>query len=404
MPQQNTPEPIEAASRAVKTLSVLLVVPWDQEGGGVASVVGYVARHLSAHGHRVLFLHPGPTEFLRYRRTKWGFEGALLNLRSPFLPEHPIRSIVAFVVTFPFTLFEVVRMLRKHHIDVVNIHFAGPAFVCFAFCRWLLPIKLVISVHGTDVAPFSEGEDRSSPALRTLLKAADLIVGPSWAFLRKCNELLTSLSARQIVIHNGIDLRELDPPAAAPESRGEERDFILSVASHDEWKGLDILIRAMALLKEQGQTRRLVLAGDGPLRSKLEELTAALGLGKQIEFIGFQSRSSVARLLNDCTLFVLPSRYESFGIAIVEALACGKPVVATAVDGIPEIIEHDRNGILVEPGDAPALAAAIQRVLGDAELRERLGRSGRLRVEDRFQWQLMGERYTHAYAELVERA
>jgi glycosyltransferase involved in cell wall biosynthesis len=186
--------------------------------------------------------------------------------------------------------------------------------------------------------------------------------------------------------------------------RGESEDpYILSVATHDEWKGLDVLIRSMALLREEDETVRLVLAGDGPQRAELEELTAALGLREQVQFIGNQSRPSVARLLNECTLFVLPSRYESFGIAIVEALACGKPVVATAVDGIPEIIEDGTNGILVEPDDAVVLASAIRRVLRDADLRERLGQAGRIRVKDWFLWQHMGENYTHAFQELLER-
>jgi glycosyltransferase involved in cell wall biosynthesis len=264
----NTPsETIQTRSNAVRRLSVLLVVPWDQESGGVASVVGYVARHLNAHGHRVLFLHPGRPERIRYRTTKWGFEGVELNLRSPFLEEHPLRSVVAFLVTFPFTLFQLIRLLRKHDIDIVNIHYAGPAFFYFAVCRWLLPIKLVISIHGTDVLPFKPLlVDRSLGPMRILLRAADLIVGPSWAFLRRCNELLTSLSARQIMIHNGIDLRELESPAFAESGEGEGQ-FILSVATHEEWKGLDVLIRAVALLREEGQTVRLVLAGDGSVRS-----------------------------------------------------------------------------------------------------------------------------------------
>src|SRR5437899_3416616 len=139
MVHESRHDAIRARPDAVTRLSVLLVVPWDQDGGGVASVVGYVARHLDAQGHRVLFLHPGRSELLRYRKTKWGFEGVELNLRNPVVREHPLRSVFAFLVTFPFTLFQLIRLLRKHEIRVVNIHFAGPAFVYFAFCRWLLP-------------------------------------------------------------------------------------------------------------------------------------------------------------------------------------------------------------------------------------------------------------------------
>lgn len=396
-------ETIQAGSSAVTRLSVLLVVPWDQEIGGVASVVGYVARHLAAHGHQVLFLHPGPSETLRYKKTKWGFEGVELNLRTPVIQQNRLRSVIAFLVTFPFTLFQLIRLVRKHKIQVVNIHFAGPASVYFAFCRWLLPIKLVISIHGTDVLPFKNAERQSSsPFLRLVLRAADLIIGPSWGFLRRCDAVLASVSARRMAIHNGIDLAELESTVST-QSGSTRSQFILSIASHDEWKGLDVLISAMALLRDQGRAVRLVLAGDGPLRPELEGLAAALGLDQQVEFIGYQSRPAVARLLSECTLFVLPSRYETFGIVVVEALACGKPVVATAVDGIPEIIEDGTNGILVEPDDARALAAAMLRLLADAGLRERLGEAGRLRVKESFRWQRMGESYAHAYEGLLER-
>jgi glycosyltransferase involved in cell wall biosynthesis len=398
-----TPSEIAQARPAdSRRLSVLLVVPWDQEAGGVASVVGYLARYLETHGHRVLFFHPGDSEFLRYRKTKWGFHGVELNLRTPLVPGHRLRSVCAFLVTLPFTLFQLVRLLRVHDIRIVNIHYPGPSFVYFAFCRWLLPIRLVISIHGTDILPWEPTGKWPSTALGLLLRAADLLTSPSWGFLQKCRAVLAPYRARRIAIHNGVDLAELESLASAQGGRTQGA-FILSVASHDEWKGLDVLLRAVALLREDGATVRLVLAGDGPLRSELERLAAALGLHRQVQFIGHQPRPAVARLLNQCTLFVLPSRSESLGIAVVEALACGKPVVATAVDGIPDIIEDGTNGILVEPEDARALAVAIRRLLGDAALRERLGRAGRLRVKDAFQWQRMGERYVRAYEELLER-
>src|SRR5688500_9744165 len=140
-------EVIEARPSAAKKLNVLLVVPWDQESGGVASVVGYLARYLETQGHRVLFLHPGASERVRYKKTNWGFQGVELNLRTPLVAGHRLRSVCAFLVTFLFTLIQLLRLLRAHNIGVVNIHYPGESFVYFAFCRWLLPIRLVVSIH-----------------------------------------------------------------------------------------------------------------------------------------------------------------------------------------------------------------------------------------------------------------
>jgi glycosyltransferase involved in cell wall biosynthesis len=365
------------------------------------SVVGHLARHLEAQGHRVLFLHPGVSEFVRYKRTRLGFQGVELNLRTLLVPGHRLRSVCAFLVTLPFTLFQLLRLLKAHDIQVVNLHYPLESFVYFAFCRWMRPIRVVVSIHGTDILLWKATSPWPSRTLGLVFRAADLIVSPSGAFLRECAKALAPFAARRTVIHNGVDLAELDS-RKSPDAAEPQGPFILSIASQDEWKGLDVLIRAIALLHDQGETTRLALAGDGPMRAELERLTAALGLNHHVRFLGYQPRSSVARLLNQCSLFVLPSRSEPFGIAVIEALACGKPVVATAVGGIPEIIEQGTNGILVQPDDAPALAAAIRRVLGDANLQQRLGRAGRQRVIDAFRVQHTGERYARAYEELLE--
>ena len=155
------------------------------------------------------------------------------------------------------------------------------------------------------------------------------------------------------------------------------------------------------MLHDAGEMTRVIVAGDGPMKSDLQRLIEQLGVQEQVSLIGQQSRSSVTQLLNDCTLFVLPSRFESFGIAIVEAMACGKAVVGTTVDGILEIVDDWRNGILVEPGDVPALAAAIRLLLCDPTLRHRLGQAARARVKDHFQRRRMGESYAHAFQEVL---
>src|SRR5213078_1538598 len=142
------------------------------------------------------------------KKTKLKFDGLEIKLRAPYVREHPIRSVVAFILAFPLTLLQLVYILRKHQIRIVNIHYPGPGFVYFAFCRWLLPIKLVISIHGGDVLPWP-ARGPLSPTLRLVFREADLVVAPSRWFLQRCNGLLPPSSARRIVVHNGIDLAEL---------------------------------------------------------------------------------------------------------------------------------------------------------------------------------------------------
>jgi glycosyltransferase involved in cell wall biosynthesis len=300
-------------------MNILLVVPWDQESGGVAAVVGHLARYLEAEGQRVLFLFPGPNQFVRQKKTKWGFPGMEVRLRTPFNPDHPLRSVVSFIVMFPFTLWQLVRLLRANDIRVVNIHYPGEHFIYFAVCRRLLPIRLVVSIHGCDVIAWEAPSTATSRSLAFIFRAADLIVAPSWRFLRRCDEIFAPFSARRLAIHNGTDLAELETREATADRI--QVPFILSACSLDRYKGLDVLIRAIAILRDAGDTTRLIVAGEGPVREELEKLIADLALQQQVQLIGQQSRASVVKLLHQSTCFVLPSRFENFPIAVLEAMA-----------------------------------------------------------------------------------
>jgi glycosyltransferase involved in cell wall biosynthesis len=126
-----------------------------------------------------------------------------------------------------------------------------------------------------------------------------------------------------------------------------------------------------------------------------------LGITDQTRFLGTRGAAEIVRLLHRCETLVLPSRMEPFGIALIEAMACRAPVVATAVGGIPEIIEPEVSGILVEPENPPALTEGLRRMLTDRELRTRLADNGYARVMQRFCFTHTGETYEAAFASLL---
>jgi glycosyltransferase involved in cell wall biosynthesis len=173
---------------------------------------------------------------------------------------------------------------------------------------------------------------------------------------------------------------------------------------HNEKKGIDVLLRAFAQIRDREPQVRLVLAGDGPLRSRLEDLARSLGIGDRVEFLGRQERAQVADLLHGCRVFVLPSRSEPFGIVILEAMACAKPVVATSAGGIPEIIESGKNGILVEPENPKALAEAVMTALKDETLRLEIASNGYLTVQERFCSENTGAAYEAVFAQVSNSA
>jgi glycosyltransferase involved in cell wall biosynthesis len=140
----------------------------------------------------------------------------------------------------------------------------------------------------------------------------------------------------------------------------------------------------------------LLLAGDGPERDALGRLAHALGLAGRVHFLGATGRATTARLFAGCSFFVLPSRMEPLGIVNLEAMASGKAVLAARVGGVPEIVEDGKTGLLVESGDAEALACGILRLAADVPLRARLGAEGR-KAAERFNWPSIAAAYARVY-------
>jgi glycosyltransferase involved in cell wall biosynthesis len=274
-----------------------------------------------------------------------------------------------------------VWFLRSHRIHVVNLHYVVDNFVYFAICRHLLPIRLVTSVHGRDAFYRDQPMEKYSRAFKFVVSASDLIILPSDAYRRKFLQAFPDVRDRAIFIHNGIDPGRFGPSTDV--NHGFNR-YILCVAELQEYKAVDILLRAAKPLLTNEDSLTLVLAGDGPLRRDLESLASSLGIRHRTMFLGTQGASEIATLLHGCEMLVLPSRMEPFGIVLIEAMASKAPVVATNVGGIPEIVEHEVSGLLVEPENPEALSAAIRRVLTDVNLKKELVENGYARVMEQF--------------------
>jgi glycogen(starch) synthase len=210
-------------------------------------------------------------------------------------------------------------------------------------------------------------------------------------------------AGRVRVMRRGVDRRAFadlgpNPPDPFPELAGRPRVVFLGrlVAS----KGVGTLIEAVARLRTPGV--QVVLVGDGPARGEVEAAVRRLGLDDRVHVTGFVPHHRTPAVLAAADLLVLPSVYEELGTVLVEALQVGLPAVASRVGGIPEVVADGRNGLLVPPGDAPALAAAIDAVLGDPALAARLAAGARERAPEH-DWERVADEVRALYEEVAPR-
>jgi len=273
--------------------------------------------------------------------------------------------------------------MRRLGVGHVHAHFANHPAAAALVVHRLTGIPFSFTAHGSDLHVDQTG-------LAWKLAQASFAVTVSEynrAFVRE--RLGEAAAARVQVIHCGVD-PELHARVAEPPPGDLE---ILCVAALREVKGHRFLLEACAALRARGVGLRCHLVGGGPLEAELRARVKALGLDALVRFHGPQPRAEVLAHMRAAHVLVLASvldrqgRREGIPVTLMEAMSCALPVVASRISGIPELVEDGRSGLLVPPGDAQALAAALERLAGDPELRGRLGRGGRARVERDFDLQ-----------------
>ncbi len=379
-------------------MKLLIAAPDESEIGGVASVVRNLSEYLQSRGHDVYFLYPARTVFLKNKVTKANFPAFELRMQAPFGERNAIVSLCAFLLLFPITFCQVLYLVKKHRFQFINIHYLSECFFYLALCRRILSIKTVISVHGSDIFPDGRPQPRCPLLSRFLLSSSDIVVAPSKKFRQDFLRIFPQLERKTIFIHNGINASDLTIYKTRPARRGP---YILTVSTCKAQKAIDVLLRAFKRPYDLDRSLKLLIVGDGPLHDDLANLTVSLGIQDRTEFLGWKEREEVAQLLHGCEVFVLPSRFETFGIVILEAWACNKPVVATTAGGIPEIVENGKNGILVEADNPNALGDALINVLEDRALRLAIAANGYATLYQRFLREHTGSAYETVFADLL---
>jgi glycosyltransferase involved in cell wall biosynthesis len=382
-------------------------------GDVTAPFVESIARGVAERGHAVDVLlpyHPDlrrdgaePVRFFPYRyapREDWNLWGYAQSLHADVRVRAGVYLLAPLVIGA--LRAAVSTRLCEVRYDVVHAHWVVPNAALVVDIVRAHRAPLVVSLHGSDVFL----AERLAPAralARRALREAGAVTACS-DDLRERSLGLGALPERTRTVPYGVDTAAFSPERAfaGPGPRfgaPEGATLVLAMGRLVEKKGFATLVEAAARVPGV----HVVIIGDGDLRGDLER--RARDLASPVTFAGALERGEAARALAAADVMAVPSVVDRAGNvdglpnAMLEGLASGRAVVASRVAGIPDVVEDGVNGLLVPPGDAPALAAALRRLAAEPETRARLGREARRRAEDRMSWRAAARAFEESYAQ-----
>ena len=270
----------------------------------------------------------------------------------------------------PITILKLARLIRDRHANVVHTHLST-ASLLGAFAARLAGVPAVAHVHGLNSA--------------ACFKYSTAVIAVSQAAKdHLCAQGLREDRVR--VVHNGVDLAKFSPipPDQARRELGiDARAELIGVFGRlSKEKGQAVALQAMAPLSKIRPNARMLIVGDGKDRAELVSLANSLGISERVRFEPFNP--DIRPMISACDIVLVPSLKEGFGLVAVNAMALHRPVIATNVGGLPEIIKDGETGVLVPPGEPEPISRVLSELLADPERMEIMGRLGRKRAEDRF--------------------
>jgi N-acetyl-alpha-D-glucosaminyl L-malate synthase BshA len=301
---------------------------------------------------------------------------------------------------------KVVEVCRHEPLDLIHVHYAVPHAVCAYLVKKMLGggsvPRSVTTLHGTDITLV--GIDSSfHEVTRFGIEESDGVTAVSAQLAKETRDLFR-VEAQVRVIPNFVDTSTFSPENRSPVQRlqyCEPDEYLVGhVSNFREVKRIPDVIRTFHLLQKK-LPARLLMMGEGPEVEPARSLAAELGIEERVRFLG--AVRDVAGPLAQLDLFLLPSHYESFGLAALEAMSCGVPVIATRVGGIPEVVEDGRSGFLCDVGDFRCMARRGVELLQDEGWHRRMADSARRRAVEEFPRERVADVYEAYYREVLSR-
>ncbi|MCP4608621.1 MAG: glycosyltransferase family 4 protein [Planctomycetes bacterium] len=339
-----------------------------------------IAAHLAKRGHEVHVL------------TTLDMGTSRENMEQGFYV-HRIKRHRVPVIRYGLFVLGILRVLKEINPDIIHcqqLKMGIPGLLANRIFRK----PFIVWGQGSDIYLASR---LVKPILRRVLVNANAVI----ALTEDMKGEMQKICAREVlVVPNGIDLENFQDLSRERMRtkltiEGRER-IIVFVGNLRPVKGVEYLIRAMAIVNAKEQHIKLLLVGDGEERRDLENLVKQMDIGEVVTFVGKVPNEEVSKYLIASDVFVLPSLSESFGIVNLEAMACGLPIVASGVGGLPDIIKSGENGFLVEPRNPEQIAEKILLLLGDDVLRKKISKVNREHSKS-YSWETVVQKLENIY-------
>jgi|GEM_PF-1131165 len=373
--------------------------------GGVEVNTHELAKGLLGKGHEVVVL---TSNF-----GLWGLphhekiDGVEI-FRLPFhLFKGSVKSLLAFFICFPIALIGTCALIRKFYPDVINIHYTGLIALYILLADFFNHKPLVVTLHGNEIINVPDVPQIGDSVyartklmqriIHSLLKRADHITAVSDFLLKTAHDLYNLDESKSTRIFMG----GFRPQQVVESSVSIHEPFILAVGRLTKQKGFELLIEAFKPLAEIHEGLSLLIIGDGPEREQLIEKIRRNHLVDRVIMMGSIQRDKIFSYYRECLFVVLPSRWEGLPTVIWEAFSFGKPVIATAVCGIPEVVLDNINGLLTEKGNIPQLTEAMEKLLTNEALRKRLGIAAKKFMHEIGDYEKCADRYLEVYRQVL---